>query len=218
MPPSVSLPQTIFVLAVSSRSSSTPSVNLFYTNDLQSLCLPSICFLFFTLSDHCLLMNACSFCGGNCAFHTLVFKRGAYLTSCAECCCHSAPPASCKVSLYRGVANRVQDDMWTSSTEPTGTYCARKDHAWAETIHTQMLIHRMGRDLLPWWMHGCMNHCLTVASSCHWFTCTGNKLLAMKAFNEHLISSTVRFCWHRWSIFLKNVVPMVRMISISKHL
>lgn len=61
MPPSVSLPQTIFVLAVSSRSSSTPSVNLFYTNDLQSLCLPSICFLFFTLSDHCLLMNAAHF-------------------------------------------------------------------------------------------------------------------------------------------------------------
>lgn len=86
-------------------------------------------FFFFTLSDYCLLMNDCSFCGGNCAFHTLVFKRGAYLTSCVECCCHSAPPASCKVILRRGVADRVQDDMWTSSTEHTATYCARKDHA-----------------------------------------------------------------------------------------
>lgn len=89
-----------YLRLVSLPLSSTPTVNLLPKQSLISL---SSFFFFFLLllfpptssKSYCLQLNDCWFSGGNCAFHTLLFKRGAYLTSWAEHCSHSAAPALC---------------------------------------------------------------------------------------------------------------------------
>lgn len=70
--------QTIFVLVVSFSLFFHPLCQSFTQIISNFIAFPLFIFL---LSGPCLLMTDCSFCRGNCAFHTLVFKRGAYLTA-----------------------------------------------------------------------------------------------------------------------------------------
>lgn len=144
---------------------------------------------FNTLSGHCLLLNDCSFCGGNCAFHTLVFKRGAYLTSCAECCSHSARPASWAVSFHRGVLTQSRMTCGHAEWDRKPNLAYR--HILYSAHKQDRLMHEPKQYTPICWSTGweetcCHGECMDVWISVwqwhflgHWFTCAENQLLAI---------------------------------------
>lgn len=163
-------PASFCLLGVSSPLSSTPSRHLFV--------FPLSAFLIFLYSVWPLfapewLKN--EFYGGNWAFQTLVFKE--VLIS------HPVQSAALPLLFPLGVLTQSrmacghsERDRKYNLTYLHTLYNTHKQDRHMRTIHTHRLIHRMWRNLLPWWMHGCVYQCLTVAFSCYWFTSTENHL------------------------------------------
>ncbi len=124
-------------------------------------------------------------------FHALTQKRCLSPFQCRESCSPSAPPASCKVSVQRGVINIDKNEMWTCRIRLGGGSYIPSHTATVHVNKTDRLLHEPkqcrenvdpqdGKTLVAMvnaWMYE--SECDSGISLSPGFTCAERQLLAV---------------------------------------